>query len=78
VLIATNDWVSGVDIVIDVDGLDKGTYNYTIVVFDAKGNSVSDIVEVKVTGSSIPGYELEVMSLVSLLTIIFLIKNKKK
>ena len=77
-LIATKDWESGVDIVIDVDGLDMGTYNYTIVVFDATGNSVSDTVEVEVTRSSIPGYELELMSLVSLFAIIFLIKKKNK
>jgi len=82
VLIIIEDWESGVDIVIHVDGLENGTYEYTIIVYDKTGNSASDMVEVKVTGISggnngIPGYELEVVVLVSLFTVIFLIKKKK-
>ena len=57
-------------------------YEYTITVYDKTGNNASDTVEVKVTGISggingIPGYELEVMVLVSLFAVIFLIKKKK-
>ena len=82
VFIISEDWESGVDIVVNVDGLENGTYEYTITVYDKTGNNASDTVEVKVTGISggingIPGYELEVMVLVSLFAVIFLIRKKK-
>ena len=47
-LISTNSWSSGSSISIDIDGLEVGIYNYTIVVIDDKGNSASDTVIVTV------------------------------
>jgi hypothetical protein len=44
-------WPGG-SIVIDIDGLDVGTYYYTLTVYDTSGNSVSDTVQVTVTESS--------------------------
>ncbi|MFW9914790.1 MAG: S8 family serine peptidase [Candidatus Thorarchaeota archaeon] len=46
--IASDDW-DGSAISINVDFLAVGTYNYTIAVFDASGNWVSDTVWVRVT-----------------------------
>ncbi len=37
------------EIVVDVDGLEVGTYNFTVVVYDKSGNTVSDSVLVTVT-----------------------------
>ena len=46
--ITTDIWMSGIDIIIGVDGLSVGTYEYKIVVSDAGGNTVEDIVTVTV------------------------------
>ncbi len=48
-LVVENDtWSSG-SIVISLDGLSVGSYNYTILISDVGGNSVSDYVNVVVT-----------------------------
>lgn len=48
--IDSDDWISGGDgIVISVDGLAVGVYNFTIVVFDGSGNSATHTVWVTVT-----------------------------
>lgn len=47
---ASDDW-DGSEIIISVDGLEAGSYNYTIVVYDTSGNSVSDQVNVNVSPS---------------------------
>ncbi|UZE93248.1 MAG: right-handed parallel beta-helix repeat-containing protein [Candidatus Nealsonbacteria bacterium] len=46
--IESGTWESGMAVTINVDGLAVGSYNYTIVVTDAFGNMVSDIVWVTV------------------------------
>jgi C4-type Zn-finger protein len=46
---ATASWSSGVPIVYNIDGRMKGTYNFTIILYDSSGNSVSDTVMVTVT-----------------------------
>ncbi|MBD3408222.1 MAG: hypothetical protein GF411_19020 [Candidatus Lokiarchaeota archaeon] len=54
-VIRSGAW-AGSPITIDIDGLDVGTYNYTICVYDESGNSISDTVMVTVTdnGASTP------------------------
>ena len=49
---ATGTWTSGTAITIDIDGLEVGLHNYTIVVTDESGNSVSDTIMVTVTEKS--------------------------
>ena len=46
-------WTSGKVINVNVDGLDVGLYNYTIVVSDTKGLTASDTVFVKVVQSDV-------------------------
>jgi parallel beta-helix repeat protein len=46
-LIESRIW-NGSNIVIDIDGLNAGVYNYTLVVYDKIGNSASDSVYVTV------------------------------
>jgi len=46
--IASGSWNSGSSIVIDIDGLVQGTYQYTIEVFDQTGQTATDIVIVNV------------------------------
>ncbi|MHA1313322.1 MAG: FG-GAP-like repeat-containing protein [Candidatus Helarchaeota archaeon] len=47
-------WTSGTPIEVNVDGLAVGTYNFTIIVNDTKGNTVTDTVFVQVTSSNPP------------------------
>jgi parallel beta-helix repeat protein len=47
-LLHSDNW-DGSDIVVNIDGLAIGYYNYTLVVYDSSGNSVSDQVMVTVT-----------------------------
>jgi hypothetical protein len=46
-LIESGSW-NGSEICINIDGLILGVYNYTLVVFDRKGNSASDTILVTV------------------------------
>jgi len=50
-VVASDVW-NGSSISMSLDGLNPGSYNYTITVYDATGNSVSDQVMVVVTPSS--------------------------
>ena len=47
-------WISGDDIIVNVDGLTEGSYNFTIIVNDTKGNTAIDMVNVTVTSSNPP------------------------
>jgi len=47
----SGSWTSGTAIVLHVDGLDAGTYEFTITVYDIGSNSASDTVLVTVTSS---------------------------
>lgn len=49
--IVTGDWTGGT-ITVSVDGLAAGTYNFTVVLMDVGGNTVSDSVFVTVTAAS--------------------------
>jgi len=48
-VVKSSSWASGVPIVQDIDGLNLGTYNFTITVRDGLGNSATDEVNVSVT-----------------------------
>ncbi|MHA2277543.1 MAG: hypothetical protein ACXAC2_17325, partial [Candidatus Kariarchaeaceae archaeon] len=54
VLVDSGSWGSGTPIVLDIDGLGLGTYNYTIVITDDASISTSDQVFVTVVDSTIP------------------------
>ncbi|PWI47616.1 hypothetical protein CEE45_10645 [Candidatus Heimdallarchaeota archaeon B3_Heim] len=54
VLIATNIWVSGESLIINIDNLDIGTYNYTISFFNEYGQSTSDTVFIDVVDTQAP------------------------
>ncbi|MHA1199708.1 MAG: carboxypeptidase-like regulatory domain-containing protein [Candidatus Heimdallarchaeaceae archaeon] len=79
-LISTDSWVSGTLIIIDIDGLEVGIYNYTIVVIDNEGNSASDTVIVTVN-AVIAEFNL-LFNLLTLLTImcitLVLVYKKRK
>ncbi len=51
-IINTTSWMSGTPIVTNIDGLAEGIYNYTIMVTDGVGNTVSRTVLVTVTVTS--------------------------
>ncbi|KKL92040.1 hypothetical protein LCGC14_1888690, partial [marine sediment metagenome] len=49
-LITSGIWnITGEEIIYDIDGLLKGIYNFTIIIYDTSSNSVFDSVEVNVT-----------------------------
>lgn len=52
-------WNSANPIVVDLDGYPPGSYNFTIVVFDAFGQSATDTVIVTVTSVSPSGITIE-------------------
>jgi len=52
--IESDTWTSGVPIIISVDGLSPGEYNYTIVVYDEFDNSAQDTVIVTVQDTANP------------------------
>ncbi|MHA2276459.1 MAG: hypothetical protein ACXAC2_11855, partial [Candidatus Kariarchaeaceae archaeon] len=54
VLVASDTWTTGVNITLDIDGLAKGAYNYTLIVYDTSGNSDSHTVNVLVLDETIP------------------------
>ena len=60
--IQSGSWTSGTAIVKSVDGLLKGTYNYTIVYYDASGNTVQDFYLIQVI-SNMKNIVLETQSL---------------
>ncbi|MHA2101402.1 MAG: hypothetical protein ACW99A_22320, partial [Candidatus Kariarchaeaceae archaeon] len=47
-------WTNGSDIFINIDGLRKGLYNFTIIVFDKSGNSAVDTVWITVNDNTNP------------------------
>ncbi|MHA2100899.1 MAG: hypothetical protein ACW99A_19675, partial [Candidatus Kariarchaeaceae archaeon] len=52
--IQTGNWTANSDIIIPVDGLPLGDHNYTLVIFDEKGNSARDVVIVTVVDTTLP------------------------
>ena len=77
-LVETDAWYSDIPIVINIDGLDVGSYNYTIVVVDEEGYFTKDTVIVTVT-PVIP--ELKIIHLIEIVAfsfaIIFVLRFKK-
>lgn len=79
------DWYSGQSIVLNVDGLTVGMYNYTIVVKDVSGHSASDTVFVVVTPASpakhspsTTGFELIIFIPVVSMLAILKVRHKKR
>ena len=52
--IFVNGWTSGSPIIMGIDGLAKGVYNFTIVAYDQSSNSVSDTVYITVIDTTNP------------------------
>ncbi|MHA2276092.1 MAG: hypothetical protein ACXAC2_10010, partial [Candidatus Kariarchaeaceae archaeon] len=53
----TGSWSSGDTISYNIDGLSKGSYNFTIVIFDTSSNSVSDEVIIIVIDTTSPIFD---------------------
>ncbi len=80
-LFSSGSWSSGVGIAYDIDGLSEGTYNFTIVLFDTDGLSVSDTVLVTIleseTSSTVNvGYSS--LAMVVLVSLVSLVLYRKK
>ena len=82
VLYETDTWVSGSSIIISVDGLSAGQYNFTIVVYDFAGNLAKNEVTVAVT-PTVPEFNQSIIFAILSITVVFVIyqikrKNHKK
>jgi hypothetical protein len=71
-----SDTWDGGNIVISLDGLEVGTYNYTCTVYDREGRSASDTVIVTVTeaatttGTTDAGIPLDVLTIIIIVGVI--------
>ena len=77
--VASGNWTSNSSITINIDGLLIGSYNYTIVVFDTSGNSVSDTVIVTVvspTAFNIAAYPFIEPLIAIILVAVMVLKRK--
>ncbi len=79
VLEDTGVWSSGA-LVVDIDGLDLGLYNFTLEILDTSGNSVSDTVMVRVVAGGISPVVLGVVGagIAAAVIIVLIIWNSKK
>lgn len=82
-LIINDTWTPGEEVVISLDGLSVGSYNYTIVVFDGFGNSISDEVLVNVsedtgTDEVIPAFPILYLFLFVLTMLLMISINLKR
>ncbi len=57
-LVDSNTWVNATPVVQDIDGLDTGVYNYTVVASDGFGSSSRDTVLVTVVASPFDALEM--------------------
>ncbi|UCD00539.1 MAG: hypothetical protein JSV23_06495 [Promethearchaeota archaeon] len=87
--IASDNWASGIPIIINVDGLSIGSYTYNFTIFDAYDNFAIDTVIVNVIAATpedgsieplgIPGYPLNVLIIVMIAVFtIVILKQKSK
>ena len=51
---SSGSWVSGVGIVINIDGFSYGFYNFTIIIFDTSGNNITDEVVIQIVDTTSP------------------------
>lgn len=75
-----DNWSNGTEIVVDLDSLNVGSYNCTIVICDSSGNDIRDTVFINVKGTIISEYIFLSLSLITIQTVIILslyIKRKK-
>ncbi|MHA2402296.1 MAG: hypothetical protein ACXADH_04830, partial [Candidatus Kariarchaeaceae archaeon] len=56
----SGNWTSGSPIIINIDGLGVGAYNFTIIVYDESENSVNDSVIITVVDTTIPTIDVTV------------------
>ncbi|MCE7737489.1 MAG: hypothetical protein GPJ54_21545 [Candidatus Heimdallarchaeota archaeon] len=52
----SSTWQDNTDIILDIDGLDKGSYTFEIYIFDTFNNSISDSVILTVYDNTNPSY----------------------
>ncbi len=79
-LISTDSWYSGIPISINIDALEVGVYNYTIVVMDEEGNTASDTVIVTVNPivpELSPLLNLLFLPSIICMTLVFVLKRRK-
>jgi hypothetical protein len=69
-LYETDTWTSGSSIVVSVDGLSAGEYNFTIVVSDIAGNLAKDTVILTVT-PTVPEFSQSVFLAIISITVVF-------
>ncbi|MBN2151350.1 MAG: hypothetical protein JW839_07895, partial [Candidatus Lokiarchaeota archaeon] len=80
----TGSWVPGNIVVIPIDGLLKGEYNFTIVAMDGFGGSIQDEVVVVVVGSTpstpsaVPGYPRLALLVFASLGIVLLLTRQRR
>jgi hypothetical protein len=58
VLLSNTTWTSSLPLVINIDGLSTGVYNYTIIAWDQSGNFIIDSVIVTVNDETAPSFNL--------------------
>jgi hypothetical protein len=57
-IVDSGNWTSGVTISYNIDGLSKGPYNFTIVIYDITSNSVQDTVIIMVVDTTTPAFSI--------------------
>lgn len=82
--IVSDTWSSGDSLIVDVDGLSSGDYNYTIIIWDNYDNVVTDTVIVSVSKhrespKDINGYSglLIILSVAGISVVVISIKRRK-
>ena len=75
----TGVWSSGA-IVVDIDGLNTGRYNFTLEIFDTSGNSVNDSVTVRVVAAGLSPVVLGVIGagVAAAIIVVLIIWNSKR
>ena len=77
----TESWTSGTPIIVDIDNLDPGVYNYTIIATDGYGGSIQDEVIVTVVNADtrgIPSFSTPFLVGITIFMIGFLSHRKKQ
>ncbi|MHA1222098.1 MAG: hypothetical protein ACTSP3_02320 [Candidatus Heimdallarchaeaceae archaeon] len=76
---ATGQWISEMNLAINIDGLENGLYTFRIYVYDSSGNSNSDEVIVTVIGGvgRSPGFLLFI-STIGILALVSLYRRRSK
>ena len=73
--VASGSWENNVAIIINIDGLDKGSYSYRLDVFDSDGNKATDTVLVDVTGDANGSKKSSILGLSSFIVCLIIITS---